>query len=322
MKKQNPKLVFLGTADFAVPIFKALCGNGWAPALVITQPDQPVGRRQTRQSPPLKPAADLARIPVRQPATNRELHAIIAEEKPDLCVLVAYGTLIKKETLAIPAKGFINIHPSLLPLYRGPSPIQSAILNGDKFSGVSIMLLDDQMDHGPILAQEKLPVLPTDTMPTLQDRLAVLAADLLVRTLPAYVADKLKAQPQDDQAATYSRIITREDGQLNWQDSAVQIDRQFRAYFPWPAVFTLWAGKRLKIANLSVLEGISGAGLRPGAVFLANNKTLAVQCGQGVISLNRVQLEGKKEMSALEFLKGYQAIIGQQLGSATAAKKD
>jgi len=306
----NANIVFLGTAEFAVPILQALIENDQKPVLVITQPDQPAGRKQLLQAPPVKSAGRTVGIPVSQPESSQQLNALLRQAKPDVCILVAYGTLIKKEILAIPRFGFINIHPSLLPQYRGPAPIQKAILNGDEWSGVTVMLLDEQMDHGPTLAQEKLAVLPTDTAVTLADRLAVLATDLLLRTLPDYLAGALQPKAQDEARATYTSIITREDGLIQWSKPAEAIERQFRAFLPWPGVYTHWQGKRLKIVNLSVLEGNFKADGALGTVFLADKKGLAVKCGQGAVCLGRVQVEGKKEMSAAEFLRGYPRCVG------------
>jgi len=310
MSTKDKKLVFLGTPDFAVPFLQALIDNSMKPVLVITQPDEPVGRKQEFKAPPVKVLAEKSGIEVKQPEGKSELSGILKKHQPDVCVLVAYGDIITKEALAIPKFGFVNIHPSLLPVYRGPSPVQAAILNQDRFTGVSIMLLDQKVDHGPILAQEKIEILPTDNNEILHRRLAEAGTKLLVKILPEHLAGKIKPQPQDDSKATFTEIIKRSDGQVNWSKPASEIEAQFRAYFPWPGVFSLWGEKRLKIANLSVLEDQINDDLAAGTVFLTQNKALAVKCGQGAVELKSVQLEGKKEMSGEDFARGYQNIVG------------
>ena len=291
IKPTDQKIIFLGTPQFAVPFLQALAASEFRPALVITQPDQKAGRQQTEQAPAVK---------------------ILQAEKPDVCILVAYGALIPAEILTIPRFGFINAHPSLLPQYRGPAPVQNVILNGDEFTGITLIKLDEKMDHGPIMAQEKLPILPTDNNATLHDRLAILGADLLVKILPDYLAGKIKPQPQDDSQVSLTKIIKRENGQLDWSKSAVVLERQFRAFFPWPGIFTYWGKKRLKIANLSLWEANFDQNLAPGTVFWQQN-SLGVKCGQGAIKPERLQLEGKKEMAAMDFIRGYKEIVGSRL---------
>ncbi len=314
MPTQTPKIIFLGTPDFAVPFLQALVDNKMKPVLVITQKDEPIGRKQELQLPPVKVLATRLCIEVSQPGNKIELEQIIKKYQPEICVLVAFGQIISPEALAVPKFGFVNIHPSLLPKYRGASPVQSVILNNEKITGVTIMKLDEKMDHGPILAQQELEILPDDNNETLHQKLARMGVKLLLETLPKYLSGELYPLPQDDSKATDTKIIKREDGQINWSKSAAEIERQFRAFYPWPGVFTCWGKKRLKIANLSVLEGDFGAKLVPGEVFLGQKNTLAVKCSQGAIVLGKVQLEGKNEVSGGDFLRGYKNIIGQKLG--------
>src|SRR3989338_4843982 len=327
MITKNLKLIFLGTPDFAVPFLQALIDNKMRPVLLVSQPDEPVGRKQELKSPPVKVLAQKFSIPLSQPNTKAGLLKILKENQPDVCVLVAYGKIINEEALKIPKFGFVNVHPSLLPKYRGPSPVQTAILNGDKITGATIMLIDQKIDHGPILSQEKIEILPTDNNQTLHNRIAKISAGLLVESLTKYLKGGLEPKPQDDSKATFTKVIQRSDGQVDWSKSAEQINHQFRAFYPWPGIFSHWGRKRLKIADLSVLEGDfslpaesrrekAGPNLKPGEVFLGQNNSLAVRCGQGAIRLERVQLEGKKEMSGEEFLRGYKNIIGQDLASS------
>lgn len=310
---RKPSIVFLGTPEFALPALEALIDNHLAPILVITQPDQPIGRKQLLTSPPVKQFAIKNNLAVVQPRNKKELIEIFSKAEPDICILVAYGQIIPEELLIKPLHGFLNIHPSLLPKYRGSSPIQAVILNNEKKTGVSIIKLVSQVDAGPIFGQSEIKILPTDNTQALSRKLAQAGAELLIKILPDYLADKIKPQIQAEESATFTEIIERSDGQINWLNQAHQIDSQFRAFYPWPGVFTYFAGKRLKIVNLSVLGGNFQTNLGPGQVFLGPKGELAVQCGQGAIRLEKVQLEGKKELSGRDFLKGYKDLIGQVL---------
>ncbi|MBN1779475.1 MAG: methionyl-tRNA formyltransferase [Candidatus Buchananbacteria bacterium] len=314
MPEQNQtKIVFLGTPEFAVPFLQALVANNLKPVLVISQPDRPVGRKQTINLTPVKLEAIKSNIKVEQPTSQTELKKILEETKPDVCILVAYGMIIKDEVLKIPPFGFINIHPSLLPKYRGSAPVQNVILDGQTETGLSIIKLDKKMDHGPIIAQASLPILPTDNNITLHDRLAIFGADLLVDILPKYLDDKIELIVQDDAKATYTKIIDRADGRIDWSKSAKQIEAQFRAFQPWPGVYTNFDTRRLKIADLELLEGQFEGDLKPGTVFLTKNDLPAVSCNPGAVVLKRLQIEGKKEMSAVDFLNGYKNFVGSVL---------
>ncbi|MFA6215909.1 MAG: methionyl-tRNA formyltransferase, partial [Patescibacteria group bacterium] len=255
MQELKPKIIFLGTPEFAVPSLLALIANGFKPVLAITQPDKPAGRKQELTPPPIKQAALQNEILVLQPPAKNDLAEIFLQYRPDLCVLVAYGSIIPKDCLNQPRGGFLNIHPSLLPKYRGSSPIQTAILNGEKETGVSIIQLVSQVDAGPIIAQKTMAIAETDNAETLSKKLAELGAELLIEILANYLAGRILPKPQDESKATFTAMISREDGQINWQKTAAEIQRQFRAFYPWPGVFTQISGQRLKIANLSVLEG-------------------------------------------------------------------
>ncbi|MFA6254549.1 MAG: methionyl-tRNA formyltransferase [Patescibacteria group bacterium] len=313
MEVSKSKIVFLGTPEFAMPILQALIGNNYKLALVITQPDKPAGRKQELIPPPIKVLAQKNNLAIAQPNNKKELAAIFEQNKFDLAVLAAYGMIIPDEILTKPKFGFLNIHPSLLPKYRGSSPIQSAILTGDKKTGVSIIQLAKKIDAGPIVAQAETEIEPQDNVEILSQKLAELGGQLLIETIPGYLKGEVKLRPQNETEATFTKMIEREDGLINWQKTASQIERQFRAFYPWPGVFTHLAGKRLKIANLGVLEGDFKPNLGPGTVFLGPNQTLAVKCGQGAVELKAVQLEGKKELLGKEFLRGQKELIGKIL---------
>lgn len=315
------KIVFLGTPTFAVPVLKKLIDNDLKPFLVVTQPDKPVGRKQELTPSPIKQLAMEAGIQVAQPDTKDDLATVLKELEIDVCVLVAYGMIIPEEALNIPKAGFVNLHPSKLPKYRGPSPIQAAILNGDSQTAVTIIKLDADMDSGPIIAQQDMAIEDTDNYSSLSDKLSEVGAELMVEILPDYITGTMKLSDQDDALATYCSLVKRDDGQVNWSKSAIQIHRQFKAFSHWPGVFTYLDKKRLKIANLDVLEGDfpasqrgEGINLALGEVFLGHTDQLAVRCDSGSISLMRVQLEGKNEISGQEFLQGHKNIVGKILG--------
>ncbi|OGY53679.1 MAG: methionyl-tRNA formyltransferase [Candidatus Buchananbacteria bacterium RIFCSPLOWO2_02_FULL_46_11b] len=307
---QKPKIIFWGTPEFAVPALQALIDNDLKPVLVVTQPDKPIGRKQEVIPSPIKKIASENNIPIFQPLHQKDLPEICRKYQPDVCVLAAFGLIIPKNVLNKPACGFLNIHPSLLPKYRGSSPIQTALLNNDKETGVSLIQLTNKVDAGPIIAQKTLAITNLDNAQTLSKRLAELGADLLIEILPDFAAGKIVSRVQDESRATYTKKISREDGRINWQKEAGQIERQFRAFYPWPGIFTLFNGKRLKIANLSVLEDDFGAELAPGAVFLGPEGELAVKAGSGAVILNSVQPEGKKEMPGNDFLRGQKELAG------------
>lgn len=308
----NTKIIFLGTPEFVVPIFDYCVEHNIIPAAIITQPDEPVGRKKILTAPAVKVWAETHNFPVYQPATKKELHQVLSQLAPDLCVLVAYGMIIPQATLELPKFGFINIHPSLLPKYRGPSPIQTALLNGEQETGVSLMLLDVEMDHGPILAQETLVIQPGDTNITLHQKLGLRGAFLLDSVLDSYLGGTHTAQPQNHAKATFSRIIKREDGRINWNSSARRIFDQYRAFQPWPGIFSYFRGKRLKIAKISLVEGQVEAVDAPGHVFEYADAVL-VATAQGMIKVELVQLEGKSLVTAHDFSRGYTDFIGSTL---------
>jgi len=301
----------MGTSQFAVPVLEKLIEN-YQIVGVFTQPDKPAGRKKELVQSPVKKMAIKNELPIFQPeniGNDKEIKKI-QELNPNLIIVVAYGQIISQKIINIPKFGVINIHPSLLPEYRGASPIQTAILNGDKKTGVSIMLIDEKMDHGPALTNQKLEIMNNDTTQILSKKLSILGAEILIKILPDYFAGKIKPQEQEHNKATFTKIITREDGQINWSKPSEEIERQFRALTLWPGVFTFWQGKRLKITDLktSIYDN------RAGLVFLTSNKKVAIGCGAGSIIIKKLQLEGKKEMDAKDFIIGYPDFMGSSLG--------
>jgi len=291
------KLVFFGTPEFSVPFLKALDEDeDLIVSAVICQPDKPVGRKKILTAPPTKQYALHHGIPVLQPAS---LKKDPIDLEVDLFIVVAYGKIIPQTILDIPKHGTINVHPSLLPKYRGPSPMQAAIANQDSQTGVSIMLLDAEMDHGPILAQELITLNGTETYPDLQATVHAVGCPLLVQTVKSYVAGNLQPKEQSHEDATFCKLLSREDGKIDWQESAEQIDAKRRAYTPWPGIWTQFDDRVLKIHQLT----ISDKRLQPGEYLIEDNH-LFFGTATTALEITEVQPEGKQRMSASDFLRG------------------
>ncbi len=311
---KQSKIIFFGTPAFAVPSLHELIARGNVVA-VVTQPDKPVGRSKKLIPPPVKVEATKHGIPVLQPQKlkgNADVIEKLSELNPEFFVVVAYGNIIPQDILDIaPA---INAHPSLLPELRGPSPIQTAILQGKTKTGISIMLLDAEMDHGPIIAQEHIEFLPDEYYPEVETRLAHEAAEFLVESLDAYIGGLIHPKEQDHSRATYCSLFTKEDGRIDWDTTAVEVYNKIRALNPWPATYANWGDKTLKITRANVLNPAIGCAESDiGKTFLTEQKELAINCKKGSLIIERVQLEGKKEMDSMAFLKGYPLSIGARL---------
>ncbi|MCX6739747.1 MAG: methionyl-tRNA formyltransferase [Candidatus Parcubacteria bacterium] len=307
---RNIKVIFMGTPDFSVPALDAIINN-FKLLAVVTQPDKKVGRKQVITPSPVKKFVLDKGYEILQPASlkgNIELISRIKELQPDLIVVVAYGFILPPELIAIPKYGVINIHASLLPKYRGASPIQSAILNGDKQTGISVMLIDDKMDHGALLAQKTITITDYDNFESLHNKLSQLGADLLLDTVPKFYSEQIKPVPQDESKATYCKLITKEDGKIDWNKFAEEIDRQIRAFTPWPGTWTEWKGKSLKVIKSKVIKSEVGSH-KVGEVFKVNDG-IAIACGKDALEILELQLEGKKPMTAKEFSNGYGDLIG------------
>jgi methionyl-tRNA formyltransferase len=319
-------IVFLGTPAFAIPSLRRLADEGYEIAAVYTQPDRPAGRGRRLTPPPVKTAALAMGLPVRQPESLRDPSALaeLASLHPEVGVGVAYGQILRQEALAIPPKGVLNVHPSLLPRHRGASPIPAAILAGDRETGVSIILMDAGMDSGPVLAQRSLTIEDWDTASTLTDKLAPLAADLLAETLPRWLQDKIDPQPQDHSLATKAPLLKKEHGAIDWSLPTARIWRQVRAYSPWPGAYTSLDGELLHIWEAWPLPD---GGASPGTVVAlreehqaglpprADRGAFGVQTGDGVLAVLSVQRQGRRRLAAAEFLRGTRDFIGRRLGS-------
>jgi len=310
------RIVFMGTPEFAVPVLEALAEHHDLVG-VITQPDRPAGRggAKARPVPPPAKEAALARgLPVFQPSTLRtpEAAAQIARWRPDVVVVAAFGQILRPAVLTLPAHGCLNVHASLLPCYRGAAPIPAAILAGEPVSGVTLMVMDEGLDTGPILAQKEWPLAPDETTASLTGNLARLGARLVVETLPYWLAGVIRPQPQDESQATWSRPLTKEDGLLDWSRPAATLDRQVRACDPWPGAYTWLDGERLRILRTCPRPEWSGEGL-PGQI-VATGAGVGVVTGQGLLDLVEVQLAGKKALTAELFARGRRGLIGSRLG--------
>jgi methionyl-tRNA formyltransferase len=309
------RVIFLGTPDFAAIPLEALAHDPRYQVVgVVTQPDRPGGRSRELHPPPVKQAAERLGIPVLQPATLRDPAIVehLAAWQPDAGVVAAYGEILRKNVLELPPLGYLNIHPSLLPRYRGPTPVPAAILNGDSETGVTVMLLDAKMDSGPILAQRRVPLAPDARNQPLTNALFTIGADLLVEALAEYAAGALTPMPQDDRQATYCKMLQKSDGVIDWSAPAERIERMTRAYDPWPGAQTTWRGQPLKIIAARVHQDWSGA--EPPGTLLPRSDGLWVATGAGAIELLTVQPAGKREMAAQAWRHGLQHIAGAKLG--------
>ncbi len=312
------QIVFMGTPEFAVTPLEHLVLNHYAVAAVYTQPDKAAGRGRSPVSSPVKLAATDWKLPVVQPVSLRDADAVaqLARLHPDVIVVAAFGQILPQSVLDIPAYGCINVHPSLLPKFRGASPVAAAILAGCEFSGVSIMRMDRGLDTGPVLARAQIPILTRDTTGSLTAKLSLMGAELLLDVLPRWVKGELVPQPQDEAEASYSGVISKKDGEIDWHLSAVEIWRRVRAFQPWPGCYTRWQGKQLKIIESIPLPG--DGGLKAGQVVVLDREGAAfgVEAGEGILGVSRVQLEGKRAMSSAEFLRGQRQFIGAILPSS------
>jgi methionyl-tRNA formyltransferase len=309
------RAIFMGSPAFAVPALEALVAEKYYIAAVYTQPDKKGGRGQQLVACPVKAAAMRYDLKAVQPERINDASELeyISALNPDIIVVAAYGKILPDEILTMPRHRCINIHPSLLPKYRGPSPVAAAILNGDPTTGVTIMLVETKVDSGPILNQREEPVLAQDTTESLSDRLSRVGARLLVETIPGWVEGNIRPIKQDDSRAAYTRMITKEDGRLDWSEDAVQLWRKTRAYFPWPGCYFPWKGMRVKVSKaVPVNAGARGPNGLVAELVDAPAR-LAVQTSDGLLGLLSLQPEGKREMPAADFLAGHRNFVGSLL---------
>ena len=300
----------MGTPDFAVPSLRALYENGHHIDLVVTRPDRPKGRGRKISPPPVKiEAFDLA-LECIQPKSvkTREFELLLEAVHPDFIIVVAFGHIITEKLLTVPSRGTINIHASLLPKYRGPAPINWAIINGEKETGVTTMMMDKELDTGDILLSAREPIMQNDTAATLHDRLAVRGADLLIETLEAFSAENLQPVAQDHRLATYAPLLKKKDGQIDWTKPAEVIETFVRGMTPWPGAFTFHEKNRLKLFKTAVSTRSIEA--HPGTVLKSFPGDLEIATGKGALSILEVQGPSGKRLAIRDFLRGYRILPG------------
>ena len=310
MSRGGWRIVFFGTPSFAVPALKGLVEGPDEVIAVVTQPDREKGRGRKIFSSPVKEVVLQQGFPLLQPEKVKEktFQGRLKELVPDLFVVVAYGQILPKSILEIPKHGSVNVHASLLPQYRGAAPIPWAILMGEKMTGVTTMMMDEGMDTGAILLQKAITIGEDETSETIHERLASLGGQLLLETVKKMKAGDLSPVPQDPSKASYAPPLKKEDGKIDWSKEAREIDRQVRAFTPWPGAFTLWEERLLKICKGKIREGMSKG--RPGVVVWTGADFIEVDTGKGLFLITELQVEGKRRMGVRDFLSGHSIPTG------------
>jgi len=290
--------IFFGTEAFARNILESLVNSEQIFVdLVITKPDQKIGRKQEPQENPVKKFAKKHKLAIRQP---EDLDHLQIEGDIDIGVAAQFGKIIPKSLLNTPKYGILNVHTSLLPKFRGPAPIQTALLKGVSKTGVTIMKMDEGLDTGPILLQKVIEIEPTDKYPNLSKKLAQLGSKALLAAIPKYINNELEPKPQQEEQATTTNHFTRKDGKIDWRDDAEDIYNQYRAFTPWPGIWTKWNDQRLKLQEIKTVE----KDIEEGKIEVDNNN-LFIGCGKNAISVQEIQPSGKQKMEIKDFINGY-----------------
>lgn len=313
------RIVFMGTPDFSVPALKALVEAGHQVIAVVTQPDKPKGRGKEVQMTPVKIQAMEYGIPVYQPAKVREASfvEVLKGLEADVYVVIAFGQILPKAVLELPKYGCINIHASLLPKYRGAAPIQWCVIDGERETGITTMMMDVGLDTGDMLEKAVIPIEEKETGGSLHDKLSMAGGDLILSTLKKLEEGTLVRTPQTDEGTCYAKMLTKSLGDIDWNQDAVSIERLIRGLNPWPSAYTMWNGKTIKIWAADVIAGREAAeflsesgvpaetGTAPGTVVCSDKRGLVVCTGGGLLSIRELQMEGKKRMDTPAFLRGY-----------------
>jgi len=309
------RIIFMGTPEFAVPSLEYLVLNKYQVIAVYTPPDKPAGRGRANILAPVKKAALACNLPVVQVPGLKDAEALaqLADYHPDVIIVAAFGQILPKPVLEIPKYGCINIHPSLLPRFRGASPVTAAILSGDVFTGVSIMMMDSGLDTGPLLAKAAISISPQDNNSSLTGKLSLLAARLLTETLVHWLRGEIVPQPQNEAEATCCGQINKKEGEIDWELPAIDIWRRVRAFTPWPGCYTTWGGKQLKIIEAVPITGEDTSGAGRIVAWNRDEAAFGVGTGDGILVVKKVQLEGKRVLSAAEFLRGQREFLGRVL---------
>jgi methionyl-tRNA formyltransferase len=316
--KENLRLAFMGTPEFSVVILESLLENGYPVVAAFSRTDKVIGRKKILEKTPVKICCEKNNIPVFTPEKiDAEALKVLIDFKIDLIILVAYGKILPKTFLDMPALGAINVHASLLPKYRGPSPVQNALLAGEKITGSTIMQMDAGIDTGDILRQKEFPIRDGEDYPALKKRMSHFSADLLIETLEYLLQGKVTPQKQDASLASYCQLIRREDGLIDWREDGRAIFNRSKAFSGWPGIYTFWENgggkRRIKLNRISFVEG-DFAERQIGEVFV-ENKLPCIKAGTGAIAIHEMQLEGKSNMSGANFLNGYKNFIGSIIKS-------
>jgi methionyl-tRNA formyltransferase len=311
------RIVFMGTPEFAVPSLAALLRADDPVVGVVTQPDRPKGRGHPLVPPPIKLIAERAGIPVLQPLKIRtpEFLAALSAWKPDLIAVTAFGRILHAPILRLPPMGCVNVHGSLLPKYRGAAPVQWAVINGETETGITTMLMDEGMDTGPMLLQERLAILPDDTAGTLASRLAELGGRLLVETIAQLKAGTVAPRKQDETQATMAPLLKKEDGVIDWTMSAESLANRIRGLSPWPGAYTFLGGERWNIWKAAANATVSTD--KPGTLVAVTKQSLQVATGQGLLDILEIQAANSKRMPVAQFLAGHRVTAGLQLRAST-----
>ena len=308
------RIVFMGTPDFSVPALKALVEAGHDVAAVVTQPDKPKGRVKEMQMTPVKIQALEYKIPVYQPVKVRDesFVKVLREMEADVFVVIAFGQILPKSVLDLPRLGCVNIHASLLPKYRGAAPIQWCVIDGEKETGITTMMMDVGLDTGDMLETVVIPIDRDETGGSLHDKLSLAGGELILSTLKKMEEGTIVRTPQTEEGTCYAKMLTKSLGDIDWEKSAVSIERLIRGLNPWPSAYTSVNGKNLKLWTASVVHE-AGNGV-PGEILEAGKEGLLVKTGDGLLLIQELQLEGKKRMDTAAFLRGYTVDKGWILG--------
>ena len=312
---ERPRVIFYGSPHFAVPTLQALIDSPYRPIAVVTQPDAAAGRGRALHPPPVKELAAEHAISTLQPARLRSRAAVaqIASLRPDLQIVAAYGQIIPTDLLDLAQRGTLNVHASLLPRWRGAAPISAAILHGDPVTGITIMLVDETEDTGQIVRQRATPIEPTEHAGALGDRLAAMGSQLLLETIPDWLAGTITPQPQDPALATRARRVRKTHGRIDWTQPAEHIARHVRAFTPWPAATTELGRTAIRILQTAAADRSADA---PPGVIIGVGETIDVATGDGVLAVSRLQRAGKRALSAEEFARGARKLLGQRFGAS------
>jgi methionyl-tRNA formyltransferase len=311
------RAIFMGSDPFSLPVFRHLVDAGphlpvpVETAAVVTQPDRPIGRGRRVRGNPVKVLACELQIPFLQPARLRDPEPLeeLAALQPDVIVVAAYGQILPESLLGLPSRGCLNLHPSLLPRYRGPTPVVSTIIAGDEITGTTLMLMAAAIDTGPIISQMQTPVLPDESAGELESRLAELSGSLLIRDLPAWMEGRLEPHAQDERQATYTTKLAKEDGRILWSLRADMIARFVRALNPWPTVYGYWNGRQIQLLRARAITGDAP----PGQVLGLQQGGLAVGAGAGILLIDELRLAGGRALPAREVIRGHPDLLGARL---------